>query len=100
MNIKNSLWIIALSSSLLFNTAVADEINNTKWEVYQLVWNKLIPTSMDVLLNFEIKADKCLKFEWNTIYISDEKNIIPTWFFWELTEQEADLINKTSEKCN
>lgn len=104
MNIKNSLWAIALSSSLLLNPAIANELNSTKWEVYQLVWNKLIPTSEETMKNLKIKVIKCLEFNGNnniksTIYTSNEKNIIPTWFFWTLDKTELDLIKNNSTPC-
>lgn len=105
MNIKNSFQAIALWSSLLLSPAVANKIDNTKWEVYQLVWNKLIPTTMDIMLNLWIKTKNCLKFTWDDnktsiIYISDETDIIPTWEFSTLTKEELELVNKISEPCN
>lgn len=93
----NKLVSTALLSTVLgLSPAVSAAKDKVQKEVYQLAWDKLIPTTTSVLKNY--KTNWCVEYNWVKIYISDEKDVIPTWFYFDV--KDPDIIRiKSSPEC-
>lgn len=99
-NIANSWEFWNTMSDWLFLSEIMPIEKKVKNEVFQLVWNILIPTTFEDIKKYKTYDCKRLDSEnWVfDIYLSNKKNIIPTDFFKELNLKElATILN--SPKC-
>ncbi len=98
MDIKNNLTNTLISSVILVNSSIATAQDNIKNSVYQLVESKLVLIPTDAKMIKKYKTDSCFIYNWHTIYLSKEKNIIPTSFFFDVSKDDINKI-KESKKC-
>lgn len=90
----------AISAWMFLSENIIPIQKKVKNEVFQLVWNKLIPTTSQDIKKYKTYDCKRLDSEhWVfDVYLSNNKNIIPTDFFRELNPEElATILN--SSKC-
>lgn len=82
--------ILALSISL--SPAISQAKEQVSENVYQLVWNILIPTTQTILQQKEYQTYDCKNYNGVHIFFSDKKHIIPTDFFFHASDEMLQKI--------
>lgn len=90
MNFKNTLITASAAVWIAVSPAIAQVQNETSGEVFQLVWQRLIPTDSETIQQY--KTIWCKEFNGNKIYISQEADIIQTWFFFDISKKSVNKI--------
>lgn len=90
MQFKNALITMSATIWLSLSSAVIKAKEEVNENIYQLVWNMLIPTNSTILKNY--KTYWCKEYKWTQIYLSQKKDIIPTWFYFDLDKTKKQEV--------
>lgn len=90
MNLKNALITASTVAWLALSPAVSQAKEKINEDIYQLVWNMLIPTNNDIIKKY--KTYWCKEYKWTKIYLSNKKDVIPTWFYFDLDNQKKQEV--------